>query len=142
MKNTIMSSLDKFIIFVGRTFSGRHHDYTLLKEELPPQLAWFTALDLWVDLGYLGIQTDYDAQQIEIPIRKPRKSKKNPDPHLSDAHKATNQAVSQVRIFVEHAIGGIKRYNILVHRFRNHKVDFVDEVIAICAALWNFSLSY
>jgi hypothetical protein len=44
--------------------------------------------------------------------------------------------------FLALPIGGIKRYNILVHRFRNHKVHFVDDVIAICAALWNFSLSY
>ena len=142
MKNTIMSRLDKFIIFLGRTFSGRNHDYTMLKEDLPPELDWFSELDLWVDLGYLGIKTDYAAQQIEIPIKKPRKSQKNPEPHLTDEQKATNKAVSQVRIFVEHAIGGIKRYNILVHRFRNHKVNFVDDVIAICAGLWNFTLSY
>jgi len=30
-----------------------------------------------------------------------------------------NKVLSQVRIFVEHAIGGMKRYNILVHAFRN-----------------------
>jgi len=137
-----MSRLDKFIVFLGRTFTGHHHDYTMLKAELPPELDWFTDLKVLVDLGYLGIQTDYAGERIEIPIKKPRKSKKNPDPHLTDEEKATNRALSQVRIYVENAIGGIKRYNILVHRFRNHKHNFEDDVIGICAGLWNFALSY
>jgi hypothetical protein len=50
--------------------------------------------------------------------------------------------LSQVRIFIEHAIGGMKRYNILVQVFRNRKADFEDDAIGICAGLWNFALSY
>ena len=142
LKNTVMSTLDKFILFLGRTFTGHNHDYTILKEELPPDLDWFTEITVLVDLGYLGIQSDYAGEQIEIPIKKPRKSKKNPKPQLTAEQKATNKALSQVRILVENAIAGIKRYNILVHRFRNHKADFEDDVIAICAGLWNFNLSY
>jgi hypothetical protein len=61
---------------------------------------------------------------------------------LTDAQKADNKALSQVRILIEHAIGGMKRYNILVDRFRNHRTNFQDEVIAICAGLWNFALAY
>jgi DDE superfamily endonuclease len=75
-------------------------------------------------------------------VKKPRKSKKNPHPQLSAAQKAANTALSQVRIFVEHAIGGMKRSNILVHGFRNHKANFDDDVIGVCAGLWNFVLSY
>jgi hypothetical protein len=142
VKNTIMSTLAKFIVFLGRTFTGHNHDYTMLKEELPPDLDWFTDIGVLVDLGYLGIQTDYAGEQIEVPFKKPRKSKKNPNPQLTDEQKATNKALSQVRIFVENAIGGIKRYNILVHRFRNYKDNFEDNVIGICAGLWNFALSY
>ena len=137
-----MSTLAKFIVFLGRTFTGHHHDYTMLKEELPPELDWFTDIGVLVDLGYLGIQTDYAGEQIEVPIKKPRQSKKNPNPQLTEEQKATNKALSQVRIFVENAIGGIKRYNILVHRFRNYKDNFEDNVIGICAGLWNFALSY
>jgi len=36
----------------------------------------------------------------------------------------------------------LKRYNILVHVFRNRKVDFEDDAVGICAGLWNFALSY
>ena len=114
----------------------------MLKQELPPELDWFTDINVRVDLGYLGIQADYRGDQIEIPVKKPRKSKKNPHPQLSAVQKAANTALSQVRIFVEHAIGGMKRYNILVQGFRNRKAHFEDDVIGVCAGLWNFVLSY
>jgi hypothetical protein len=65
---------------------------------------------------------------------------RKPYPQLTAQEKANNKAISRIRIFVENAIGGIKRYNILVQRFRNHKNNF--DVIGICAGLWNFSLSY
>jgi hypothetical protein len=33
LKNTGMSLPDKFIVFLGRTFSGHNHDYIMLKQE-------------------------------------------------------------------------------------------------------------
>ena len=137
-----MSLPNKVIVFLGRTFSGRHHDYRMLKQEFPPELDWFADIHVRVDLGYLGIQSDYRGERIEIPTKKPRKSQKNPNPQLSDEQKAANTALSQVRIFVEHAIGGMKRYNILVHTFRNRIENFEDDVIGVCAGLWNLLLSY
>ena len=137
-----MSLPDKFIVFLGRTFSGHNHDYSMLKHEFPPELDWFTDIQVGVDLGYQGIQSDYRGEQIAIPTNKPRKSTKNPAPQLTEEQKAANKAVSQVRIFIEHAIGGMKRYNILVHVFRNRKADFEDDAVGICAGLWNFALSY
>jgi hypothetical protein len=80
LKNTVMSLPDKFIVFLGRTFSGHNHDYHMLKQELPPHLDWFTDLHVRVDLGYLSIQADCRGAQIDIPTKKPRKSKKNPSP--------------------------------------------------------------
>src|SRR2546427_284504 len=102
----------------------------------------FSDIHVRVDLGYQGIQSDYRGDQIDIPTKKPRKSQKNPNPQLSDEQKAVNKALSQVRIFIEHAIGGMKRYNILVHVFRNRKADFEDDAVGICAGLWNLALSY
>src|SRR5256885_16223573 len=92
-------------------------------------------LQIWANRQYRG-------DQIDIPTKKPRKSQKNPTPELSAAQKAVNKALSQVRIFVEHAIGGMKRYNILVNSFRNRKDDFEDDAIGICAGLWNLVFSY
>src|SRR5215475_14216569 len=142
LKNTVMSLPNKLIVFLGRTFSGHHHDYLMLKQEFPPALDWFTDINIRVDLGYLGIRSYYRGDVNLIPTKKPRKSKKNPNPQLSAAKKAANTALSQVRIFIEHAIGGMKHYNILVHVFRNRKADFEDDAIGVCAGLWNLALSY
>ena len=137
-----MSLRDKFIVFLGRTFSGHNHDYSMLKQEFPPEIDWFRGIHVRVDLGYQGIQSDYQSEQIDMPRKKPRKSQKNQNPELSADQKAVNKALSQVRIVVEHAIGGMKRYNILVHGFRNRKENFEDDVIGVCAGLWNLVLSY
>jgi hypothetical protein len=137
-----MARPDKLIIFLGRTFSGHHHDDLMLKQELPPELDWFVDINVRVDLGYRGMQSDDRGEQIDLPRRKPRKSQKNPNPPWSDEHKAAHTALSRVRIFIEHAIGGMKRSNILVHTFRNRIKHFEDDVIGICAGLWNLVLSY
>ena len=112
-----MSLPNKLIVFLGRTFSGHNHDYNMLKQEFPPELDWFADIHVGVDLGYQGIQADYSGDQIDIPTKKPRKSKKHPNPQLSAEQKAANTVLSQVRIFIEHAIG-------------------------VCAGLWNLALSY
>jgi len=88
------------------------------------------------------MRADYRGDQLDIPTKKPRKSQKHPNPPLSAAPKAATTALSQVRIFIEHAIGGMQRSNILVHVFRNRKADFEDEAIGVCAGLWNLALSY
>jgi hypothetical protein len=79
---------------------------------------------------------------MEIPTKTPRQSKKHPHAHWSAEQKAAHTAWRQVRIFIEHAIGGRQRSNILVQVFRNRKADFEDDAVGICAGLWNFVLSY
>jgi hypothetical protein len=135
-----MATVTKWLVFVGETFSGHEHDYAMLKTEFPPEHPWFETIRAFVDLGYQGIQDHYAGKNIEIPHKKPRKSKKNPKTELSAEQKAENQALSRVRVFVENAISGIKRFNILVHAFRNRKTNMEDDVIALCAGLWNFLL--
>jgi hypothetical protein len=49
LKNTVMSLPDKFIVFLGRTLSGHNHDYSMLKQALPPALDWFTDINVLVD---------------------------------------------------------------------------------------------
>lgn len=140
MKNKVMSTVTKWIVFLGGTFSGHEHDYTMLKTEFPPEHPWFEDIHALLDLGYQGILNDYVGENIEIPHKKPRKSQRNPHPELTSEQKAENRAVSRVRIFVENAIAGIIRFNILGHAFRNHKVYMEDDVIALGAGLWNYLL--
>jgi hypothetical protein len=141
-KNTGMALPAKWISFLGRPFRGPHHDSLMLKQELPPELDWFIDLHVRGDLGYRGIKSAYRGAHIDIPTRTPRRRQKNPNPQLSEEPKAANTALSRVRLFIEHAIGGMKRSHILVHTFRNRIEHFEDEVIGICAGLWNLVLSY
>ncbi len=106
-----MSTPDKAIFFLGGTFSGHMHDYTMLKEEFPPGKAWFQFPEVPADLGYQGTVSDYPGENIRIPHKKPRKSKKNPITSLSDEQKAENRAPSKIRILVENAVCGLKRYS-------------------------------
>jgi hypothetical protein len=135
-----MATVTKWIVFVGDTFPGHEHDYAMLKAEFPSEQPWLETIRAFVDLGYQGIQDDYLGANLEIPHKKPRKSKKNPKTELSIEQKSENCSLSRIRIFVENAISGIKRFNILVHAFRNRKNNMDDDVIAICAGLWNFLL--
>ncbi|MBK8900245.1 MAG: hypothetical protein IPM53_22810 [Anaerolineaceae bacterium] len=61
--------MNKTILFLGRTFAGHVHDYTMLKEEFPPEQAWFEFMAVLVDLGYQGILADYVGEEIHIPTK-------------------------------------------------------------------------
>ena len=111
-----------------------------MKEEFPPEINWCEQLKTWVDLGYKGIKKDY-VGAVEIPHKKPRKSSKNPSPELTAEQRQENQSKSRVRIYVENAIAGIKRYHILVNKFRNKKEQFDDDVFVIAAGPWNLRIS-
>jgi hypothetical protein len=126
---------------VGQTFEGRKHDYAIFKEEFPPDLPWFELIVVLVDLGFQGILSDYEGDNIFIPFKKPRKSKHNPNPKLSDDQKAVNKGLAKIRVLAENAIAGIKRFNILTQTFRNRKKGFDDQAIAVSAGLWNFWLA-
>lgn len=142
VKNTVISTTSQIILFLGFTVLGATHDYSLFKKEFPPNLDWFSQLNVWIDLGYLGFAKNYEVKDLQIPFKKPRKSKKNPDPQLTSEQKAHNKEVSKVRVKVENSIGGIKRYNILVQRFRNKSIELRDKAIFLAAGIWNFSKGF
>lgn len=140
VQNTIISTAKRFILFLGMTAFGSIHDFALFKSEFAPGQPWFEAFKVWVDLGYLGFDKNYETLELHLPHKKPRKSKANPNPALSPEQKEENREMSSFRVVVENAIGGLKRFNILVHKFRNHTEDFEDDVILAAAGLHNLSL--
>lgn len=108
-----------------------------MKTELPNKNpVWFDAHHVHVDLGFLGIRKDYSAKEISIPFKK---SKNHP---LTEEQKVENKQKSSLRITVEHAIGGLKRYRFLSDRLRCRDIQLYDLVTGVCAGLWNFCLTH
>lgn len=142
VKNTVISDTEKKILFLGNTVCGSTHDYTLFKEEFSPEIDWFKDHSILVDLGYLGIQNEYTIGDLGIPHKKPRKSKSNPSPSLTNEQKEENKKLSRTRVIVEHAIGGMKIFGILRIKFRNRIDNFVDDVVIVAAGLWNARLCF
>jgi hypothetical protein len=54
----------------------------MLKQELPPEVDWFADLHVRVDLGYLGIKSDYRGDQIDIPTKEAAQESKEPQPAI------------------------------------------------------------
>jgi hypothetical protein len=141
IKNTIISSVDFVILYVGITFSGSNHDYGMFKKEFDTSLNWFSTFNIIVDLGYLGFDSDFETNNFEIPHKKSRKSKKNPHPlGLTEDQKEQNRKMSGERVIVENSIGGMKRFRCISDRYRNHIKNLKDLFILLSAGLWNFNI--
>lgn len=112
----------------------------MFKKEFTTGLNWFASFNVLVDLGYQGFAKDYDTQSLSIPHKKPRKSKSNPNPKLTDEQKNENRAMSSRRVIVENVIAGIKRFNCVSYRYRNHIPELKDLFILLAAGIWNFNV--
>jgi hypothetical protein len=133
-KNLIISDRKKRIGFLSKTVAGKQHDFAILREHAPPKYIPVTVRQR-VDLGFKGYQKQYPNHCVSMPQRKPRTKE------LSQTVKEQNARKSRIRVLVEHAIGGIKRFRITTDVFRNKLKDFDDQVMLISSGLWNYHLS-
>ena len=137
----MISNASKWILYIGKTAFGRHHDYGLLKKEFDPSEQWFEGKSVLVDLGYLGFEKDYSVANVFIPIKRKAHDKLPAGADLLELKKCFNKRISQMRIAVEHAIGGMKVYRIITQTIRLKSISFVDQITETCAALWNYKLT-
>ena len=75
-----------------------------------------------------------------ITIFQPKKTPRGGE--LTPPEKATNRRISSIRIRIEHAIGGLKRYRIVKDNIPLLKDGIRDAVIETCWGLPNFRLQY
>lgn len=122
------------IHYLSSSFPGKTHDFQVLKALFPPHQRHFEKLKILVDLGFLGIERQYPLGSVQIPHKK---TKNQP---LTAQQKEENRAISAKRIKVEHSFAGLKRYRVLSDRLRIHKTDFYDQILGVCAGLWNFQI--
>lgn len=131
-KQIVLADEHKRILVLTPTKSGRRHDKKLAdKSELFIHLP--DHVTAWVDTGFIGIHK----QHANTCIPK-RRSRWKP---LSQEDTAENQLISSLRVVVEHAIGGMKRYQCLQQPYRNRKPRLDDLFSLLAAGLWNYHLS-
>ncbi len=93
-------------------------------------------ITLWLDLGFLGVKKDYPDATVMMPKKKPKGKE------LTSDERKQNKIISSIRVLVEHAIGGIKRFKIITDKCRNKKDVFNDKVMLISCGLWNYHLKF
>lgn len=113
------------------TKSGRRHDKRLfdkadIARHIPEDIPIIT------DTGFQGIQSVH-----KNTIMPKKGSKKHP---LTETDKQNNRLISSVRILVEHAIAGIKRFKAAADIYRNRKPNTDDTFMLLSAGLWNLHL--
>lgn len=129
-KNIVITDHRKRILVLTPSKHGRVHDKKLADKALavvriPEEIA------LLADTGFIGI--DKQHANTLMPKKKPRGGV------LTEADKAMNRLISSVRIGVEHAIGGMKRFRSVSEIFRNKK-GWDDKLVNVAAGLWNFHI--
>lgn len=131
LKNDVVIDELCKIRFLSKTVEGKKNDKRLADEsgyQLPNDSV------LAQDAGFQGFHLE--GVRILQPTKKPRGGE------LSYADKVRNRLISGIRVRVEHAIGGVKRYRIVKEKLRNWKPGFRDLVFETCCGLHNFRLNF
>jgi hypothetical protein len=119
------------VCFLSETAEGKAQDKNLA------DVAGYTlpaGSCLYQDLGFQGFVLA--GVTIVQPKKKPRGRE------LTPPEKAANRAISSIRIRIEHAIGGVKRYRIVKDKIRLLKDGIRDTIMETCCGLHNFRLQY
>ena len=130
----IISTILKTIPYISHCYEGKKHDFSLLKEEFKKDSSFFNSFNIHLDLAYLGFLNEYDCKKLFIPHKKPKNKP------LTETQKQENKQMASKRVIVEHSFAGLKRFRILSDRLRLHRIDFYDDILGVCAGLWNFYL--
>jgi len=121
-KTLVITNRKKWIYYISYIYWGKEHDFSILKTEFPVEQNWFSKFTVILDLGFQGFAKLYDCMELLIPIKRKRAKKGEPPTELTPEQKSWNKSVSKIRIYVEHGIGGMKRYRIL--GYKNRMKDF------------------
>jgi hypothetical protein len=131
LKNLLVIDETCQICFLSATYEGKANGKSLADLEgyrLPPGSCLFQ------DLGFQGFVL------ADVTIIQPKK--KPPGGELTPPEKATNRRISAIRLRIEHAIGGVKRFRIVKDKIRLLKDRIRDTVMETCCGLHNFRLQY
>jgi len=131
VKNNVLVNAKGEIVLLTPTCEGKKHDKKIADEAA---FALPAGSLLYQDTGFQGFALE--GTTIFQPKKKPRGGE------LTTDEKAQNRLISRIRVRVEHAIDGVKRYRIVKDQLRNWKADFRDKVMETCCGLHNFRLRF
>jgi hypothetical protein len=131
IKNNVVINQQAKIMLLTPTCEGKKHDKKIADET---GLSLPAGSSLCQDTGFQGFALT-NVTMIQ-PKKKPRGKELTPE------EKESNRQISRLRIRVEHAIGGVKRYRIVKDQLRVRKDDFPDRVMETCCGLHNFRLNF
>jgi hypothetical protein len=133
-KNLILTDAQRRIGLLSPTVEGTRHDFALLQAVGWPQRIP-KPIVLHVDLGFQGIRQTYPGHTVSIPAKKPRGQP------LTPAAKGWNTRRRRLRVVVEHALAGVKRFRIVADVFRNRRETLADRAMLVACGLWNYHLA-
>jgi hypothetical protein len=134
-KNLILSDRQKRIGYLSPTVEGKAHDFSILKDlRLPDHIP--KDIRCRMDSGFQGFDNAFPGHAVSLPRKKP---KGRP---LCQTFKEQNRRKSRIRVLVEHAIGGTKRFRSVTDVFRNKRANADDHAMVIACGLWNYHLAY
>jgi len=131
IKNILLINLFCRIRFLSPTCEGKKHDKKVADEA---NYALPEGSSLFQDTGFQGFIVA--GVLILQPKKKPRGRELGAD------EKENNRFISSIRIRIEHAIGGVKRYRIVKDKIRAWKNGFRDKIMETCCGLHNFRLRF
>lgn len=135
MKNNVISNFSDKILYLSKSYVGSTHDKGICNREpfkFPIIQKEQNTRFLWQDTGYQGHNPDNVI--VMQPVKKPRGRE------LTKNEKKYNKSISKFRVYVEHAIGGIKRLRVVKEILRNFRENTRDKVMEIACALHNFRI--
>jgi hypothetical protein len=139
-KALLITDKNRKIYYISNVYSGKNHDFSILKQEFPPNESWFYDKKVRLDLGFQGFDNTYISQKTYLPYKRKR-VKQGEKSELSPEQIAVNKELSKQRIFIEHAIGGMKRFKIIYHQSTAKLHQTTNVIVGVCAGLWNFIIS-
>lgn len=131
VKNNVLITTDSKVLLLTPSYEGRIHDKRIADRTVYSLLEGSC---LYQDSGFQGFSV------AGVKMIQPMKKPKSRD--LTDQEKAKNCEISSIRIRIEHAISGIKRYRIVKDKLRTSKKGFADLVMETCCGLHNFRLNF
>lgn len=127
----IVDRRTRHIKVLSRTRPGKTSDKRIADEE---DYQFPTRSKLWQDSGFQGYAPAH------VTTVQPKK--RPPKGALTADEQARNRTISQVRVRVEHAIGGVKVYRIAHDVFRNRREGYVDLSFETACGLHNLRCDY